>query len=179
VVPLLTEEESLPELYKAITAACTDLEGGYEIVFVDDGSTDGSWDVITKLAANDPAIRAVRFRRNFGKSAALSAGFHEARGRYIVTMDADLQDDPAEIPRLIEALEKGRDLVSGWKHPRHDPLSKTIPSKVINAFTARLTKVRIHDMNCGLKIYRREVVADLVLHAGQYRFKGRGTKLRA
>ncbi len=170
MVPLLDEAENLPELYRELRSACDRLGKPCEIIFVDDGSRDNGWRLIQDFAAADPEVRGIRMRRNFGKSAALSAGFRTASGSLIATMDADLQDDPAELPRLIAALDEGYDVVSGWKYPRHDPLSKVLPSRFMNWLTARLTRVQIHDMNCGLKIYRREVVDGLVLHGGQYRF---------
>lgn len=170
VVPLLNEEESLGELYTQIVAALTPLAKPFELIFVDDGSTDRSFAVLGELHAKDPRVKAIRFRRNFGKSAALSVGFREAQGNYVVTMDADLQDDPAEIPALIEMLEQGYDLVSGWKKKRHDPISKTIPSRLANSVTAMMTGIPIHDMNCGLKAYRKEVVKGISVYGELHRY---------
>jgi glycosyltransferase involved in cell wall biosynthesis len=170
VIPLLDEEESLGELYAQIIDSVTPLKKPFEMLFVDDGSTDKSYSVLEGLHAKDPRVKAIRFRRNFGKSAALSVGFHEARGEYVVTMDADLQDDPAEIPALIEMLEEGYDLVSGWKRKRHDPLTKTIPSRLANSVTAMMTGIPIHDMNCGLKAYRKEVVKGISVYGELHRY---------
>lgn len=171
VVPLYNEEESLTELHERLTAVLSGLKKSYEIIFVDDGSTDGSLKVLEGLHATDPAhVSVYSFRRNYGKSAALAAGFERAGGELVVTMDADLQDDPAEIPNLLARLGDECDLVTGWKYPRHDPLGKRVPSKVINWLTAKLTGVRIHDMNCGLKAYKREVVEGLSLYGEQHRF---------
>jgi len=171
VVPLYNEDESLPELHRRLTDVLATTGKSYELIFVDDGSTDGSYRVLGGLHDQDPGhVSVYSFGRNYGKSAALATGFARATGAYVVTLDADLQDDPAEIPRLIEMLESGSDLVCGWKFPRHDPFTKRVPSKVINWLTARLTGVKVHDMNCGLKAYRREVVADLPLYGEQHRF---------
>ena len=170
VVPLLDEEESLGELYAQIVTAAEPLPGPFEIIFIDDGSTDGSFAVLEGLHAKDPRVKVVRFRRNFGKSAALSVGFREAQGEFVVTMDADLQDDPAEIPALIEMLNQGYDLVSGWKQKRHDPISKTIPSRLANSVTAMMTGIPIHDMNCGLKAYRKEVVKGVIVYGELHRY---------
>ncbi len=169
VIPLYNEEESLPELHGRLTEVLSGLGKDYEVIFVDDGSTDGSLKALEKLFREDRRVVVVSFRRNRGKSAALAAGFEKAKGEFVVTMDADLQDDPSEIPNLIAKLDE-YDLVSGWKFPRKDPLSKRIPSKVINGLTAKLTGVRIHDMNCGLKAYRNEVVKGLSIYGEQHRF---------
>jgi len=170
VVPLFDEEESLRPLHQAI---CTVIEReGYsaEIIFIDDGSRDGSFNVIRELAEKDPHVRAVRFRRNFGKSAGLATGFRTATGEVIITMDADLQDDPEEFPRLLAKLDEGYDLVTGWKEVRHDPISKTWPSKVFNAVTSSMTGIHLHDFNCGLKAYRREVAESIRMKRGMHRF---------
>jgi glycosyltransferase involved in cell wall biosynthesis len=169
VVPLLNEEDSLRELYERIVAH---IPGGfvYEIWFIDDGSTDGSWGVISQLAASDTNVHGMRFRRNYGKSAALQMGFDKARGEFIVTMDADLQDDPAEIPGLIARLEDGLDLVSGWKKVRYDPITKTIPSRFFNAVTRWVSGIPLHDFNCGLKAYRRDVVKDVNVYGEMHRY---------
>jgi glycosyltransferase involved in cell wall biosynthesis len=172
VIPVYNEVESLRPLYEQLRPVLERLPFPSEVVFVDDGSTDGSFAVIEELHRQYPGIRAVRFRRNYRKAAALAAGFTEARGRVVITMDADLQDDPEEIPRLLEALESDLDLVSGWKRKRHDPLSKTLPSKVWNRVTSCVAGVRLHDFNCGLKAYRREVTEDVLpyLYGELYRY---------
>jgi glycosyltransferase involved in cell wall biosynthesis len=169
VVPVYNEEESLRELHRGIREAL----GGrhYDIFFVDDGSTDDSYRILRELKRIDPRhVRIVRFRRNYGKSAALSVGFDKARGRVVVTMDSDLQDDPAEIPNLLRKLNEGYDLVSGWKRVRRDPLSKTIPSRFFNVVTRILTGIKIHDFNCGLKAYRREVVKSVSVYGELHRY---------
>ncbi len=170
VIPLLNEEESLRELSVNLKAVLDGLGLRYEILFVDDGSTDNSFKVLQQIHERNPQIRAIRFRRNFGKSAALSAGFQEASGEIIVTMDADLQDDPVEIPRLIEKLNSGYDLVSGWKKKRYDPISKTFPSRFFNFVTAGLTGIRLHDFNCGLKAYRKELTKELKIYGELHRY---------
>lgn len=172
VIPLFNEEESLTPLCEQIDVVLGDLGRPAEVILIDDGSTDNSYAVIEKLAVTYDWLRAVRFRRNNHKAAALSTGFREARGELIVTMDADLQDDPAEIPNLIQALSDDKDLVSGWKKTRHDPISKTAPSKVFNLVTSMVSGIRLHDFNCGLKIYRREVAEDALpyLYGELYRF---------
>ncbi len=170
IVPLFNEAESLPELYEAIRKASKEMGKPFEVIFVDDGSTDDSFAVLTGLHRRNKDVRAIRFRRNFGKSAALSVGFAEARGDYIVTLDADLQDDPAEIPALITALEDNYDLISGWKRKRFDPISKTIPSRFFNFVTALMTGIPIHDFNCGLKAYRREVVKEINVYGELHRY---------
>jgi glycosyltransferase involved in cell wall biosynthesis len=170
VVPLLDEAESLPQLHAELVAALEATGRTWEIVYVDDGSRDGSDRVIEQLAAGDRRVRGLSFRRNFGKSAALAVGFRAARGEWIMTLDADLQDDPAELPRLIDALESGSDLVSGWKLGRQDPISKTWPSRLFNAVTAAVSGVQLHDFNCGLKLYRREVVEAIDVYGELHRF---------
>jgi len=172
VVPVFNEAESLPALCQKLDEVLSGLTLVSEILFVDDGSTDDTFDVITRLAHQyDPRVRAVRFRRNYRKAAALAAGFQEARGEIIVTMDGDLQDDPEEIPNLLKALED-KDLVSGWKKERKDPLSKRLPSKLFNLVTSIVSGVRLHDFNCGLKAYRREVAEDSLpyLYGELYRY---------
>ena len=158
VVPVYDEEASLPELAERIRTACENASLSFEVWMVDDGSRDDSWAVVQRLHADDERIAGIRFQRNYGKSAALAVGFERARGRYVVTMDADLQDDPDEIPKLVDILEDGYDLVSGWKRRRQDPLSKTIPSRFFNFVTRLISGIELHDFNCGLKAYRREVV---------------------
>ena len=173
VVPLYNEEESLPPLCAQLDGVLAALGRPTEVVFIDDGSTDASWAALGELAQSYGWLRAVRFRRNYRKSAALATGFKEARGELIITMDADLQDDPAEIPNLLAALdEPEKDLVSGWKKTRRDPLSKRLPSKVFNLVTSIVSGVRLHDFNCGLKLYRREVAEDALpyLYGELYRF---------
>jgi glycosyltransferase involved in cell wall biosynthesis len=171
VIPLLNEEGSLGELFSHIRETMRRINKRYEVIFVDDGSTDKSFKVLTELHAEHPdTIKVIRFRRNFGKSAALSAGFKEAMGDFIITMDADLQDDPQEIPLLIEALGDSYDLVSGWKKKRHDSAIFTLPSRIANAITSTLTGLRIHDLNCGLKVYRNEVVKELKIYGDLYRY---------
>lgn len=172
VIPVFNEEESLPPLCAKLRAALDPLEQSYEIIFIDDGSTDDSFAVIRQLSDEYPSIRAVRFRRNYRKAAALATGFKEARGQVVITMDADLQDDPDEIPRLLQKLAEGCDLVSGWKKKRHDPLSKTLPSRVFNKVTSMVCGIRLHDFNCGLKAYKREVCEDALpyLYGELYRF---------
>ena len=168
VVPVYEEAASLPELADRIRAACDGFD--YEVWLIDDGSRDGSWDVIEALHAEDARFVGVRFQRNYGKSAALAVGFKRVRGRYVVTMDADLQDDPAEIPGLIDRLDEGYDLVSGWKKERKDPLSKTIPSHFFNFVTRIFSGIDIHDFNCGLKAYRREVVKSTNVYGELHRY---------
>ncbi|MGD1044796.1 MAG: glycosyltransferase family 2 protein [Bacteroidota bacterium] len=171
IVPLLNEEESLRELFSLISETMRRVKMSYEIIFVDDGSTDKSFEVLTALHTENPKIiKAIRFRRNFGKSAALSAGFKKAQGEFIITMDADLQDDPNEIPSLIETLGDSYDLVSGWKKKRHDSIIFTLPSQIANTITSKMTGLRIHDLNCGLKVYRKIVVKELKLYGDLYRY---------
>jgi glycosyltransferase involved in cell wall biosynthesis len=171
IIPLLNEEESLHELFSHIRETMRRLNKSYEVIFIDDGSTDNSFNVLTQLHTGHPDIvKALRFRRNFGKSAALSAGFKEAKGEFIITMDGDLQDDPDEIPSLIEAIGSSYDLISGWKKKRHDSVVFTLPSRIANTLTSKLTGLRIHDLNCGLKIYRNEVVKDLRIYGDLYRY---------
>lgn len=170
VIPLFNEEGSLKELYHNITEAVSDKITPCEFLFIDDGSSDGSDDTIRELRNSDPRIRLITLRCNQGKSAALAIGFKEARGRYVVTMDADLQDDPAEIPNLLAKLDEGYDLVSGWKKVRHDPFTKTIPSKLFNRVTSILSGIPLHDFNCGLKIYRQEVIKEIRMYGERHRF---------
>ncbi len=170
VIPLLNEAESLTELTERITKELKAINKKFELVFIDDGSTDDSIEVLKALKADHPEIHIIQFNRNFGKSAALSEGFKTATGEIVITMDADLQDDPAEIPRLINEIEKGNDLVSGWKQKRNDPIGKTIPSKFFNFFTRQLTGIKIHDFNCGLKAYRREVIKAIPVYGELHRY---------
>jgi len=171
VIPVYDEAQSLPELYNRMRAAAGACGFTYEFVFVDDGSTDDTPRILKQLADEDPGVRVISFRRNFGKSAALAVAFARVRGRYVLTLDGDLQDDPAELPRLVEALEaNGLDLVSGWKEVRHDPWTKTWPSKLFNAVTAAMCGLPLHDFNCGLKLYRREVVEAIEVYGEFHRF---------
>ncbi|MFO7800617.1 glycosyltransferase family 2 protein [Rhodohalobacter sp.] len=170
VVPLLNEEDSLDELADQITKALAKTNYSYEILFIDDGSTDRSWDIVEQLSGDNEYISGIRLRRNYGKSDALQTGFERSTGRFVVTMDADLQDDPNEIPAMIKKLEKGADLVSGWKKKRHDPISKTIPSRFFNAVTRWVTGIKLHDFNCGLKAYRKEVVENITLYGEMHRY---------
>src|SRR5881227_665615 len=170
VVPVHDEERTVALLFDELQAALEPLDEPWEAVFVDDGSMDGSFAALTRLHAAHENVRVVRFRRNFGKAAALAAGFGQARGEIVVTIDADLQDDPAEIPRLLAKLDEGFDLVSGWKTHRRDPLPRRVLSRIFNAVTSRFSGVRLHDMNCGLKAYRAEVVRGLRIYGELHRF---------
>ncbi|MFN0055885.1 MAG: glycosyltransferase family 2 protein [Planctomycetales bacterium] len=170
IIPVFNEAESLAELQSQIDRVRTEHRLELEMVFVDDGSADASWSVICQLAARDPSVRGVRFRRNFGKAAALSAGIQGAQGDVLFMMDADLQDDPAEIPRFLERLAQGCDVVNGWKRRRLDPWHKVYPSRVFNWMVSRLTGLALHDHNCGLKCFRREVAAEIRLYGELHRF---------
>lgn len=171
VIPLYNEDESLPELHAWISRVMADNGYSYEVIFVDDGSTDRSWEVINELGKKDPNVRGIRFRRNYGKSAGLNVGFEASCGRVVITMDADLQDSPDEIPALYSMIRENRfDLVSGWKKKRYDPLSKTIPTKIYNFVTSRMSGVRLHDMNCGLKAYRDDVVKNIEVYGEMHRY---------
>jgi len=170
VIPLHNEERSIALLYDELQAALEPLGQEWEAVFVDDGSVDGSFAALTRLHNANENVRVVRLRRNFGKAAALAAGFGQARGETVVTIDADLQDDPAEIPRLLVKLDEGFDLVSGWKTRRRDPLRRRLLSRIFNWVTGRVSGLRLHDMNCGLKAYRAEVVRGMPLYGELHRF---------
>jgi glycosyltransferase involved in cell wall biosynthesis len=170
VIPLHNEERSIALLYDELQAALEPLGQEWEAVFVDDGSVDGSFAALTRLHDANENVRVVRLRRNFGKAAALAAGFGQARGEIVVTIDADLQDDPAEIPRLLVKLDEGFDLVSGWKTRRRDPLRRRVLSRIFNWVTGRMSGLRLHDMNCGLKAYRAEVVRGMPLYGELHRF---------
>ncbi len=170
VVPVLNELESLPHLHEQLTDVLRDVGKSYEIIIVDDGSDDGSIKVVRDIVANDAAVVLIELRRRFGKSTALQAGFRVSRGDVVFTMDADLQDDPKEIPRFLEALDDDYDLVSGWKEDRKDPLGKTIPSKFFNYVTSKMSGLKLHDFNCGFKAYRREVIDDLNIYGELYRY---------
>lgn len=171
VIPLLNESASLPELSAWISRVCEGANLNYEIIFVDDGSTDDSWQQILRLKQENPSIRGIRFRRNYGKSAALNEGFQAARGRVVITLDADLQDSPDEIPALYRMIVEERyDLVSGWKKKRYDPLSKTLPTKLFNAVTRAVSGIRLHDFNCGLKAYDAAVVKSIEVFGEMHRY---------
>jgi glycosyltransferase involved in cell wall biosynthesis len=170
VVPAYNEAASLPELHRELCAALDGLGMTWEILYIDDGSRDGTDRVIESLCAQEPRARGVLLSRNFGKSAALATGFKLVRGEYVCTLDADLQDDPNELPKLFAALENGLDLVSGWKVKRLDPITKRLPSKLFNAVTSQVAGVRLHDFNCGFKLYRREVVDALEVYGELHRF---------
>ncbi len=170
VIPLYNEVESLPELYDQIKEVVKTNRYNYEIIFVDDGSTDGSLDVLKKIRQNDKNVKIISFRRNYGKSAALAIGFEYAKGDVVITMDADLQDDPHEIPNLLKKLNEGFDLVSGWKKKRYDPLTKTIPSRIFNFVVSTLSGIKIHDFNCGLKAYKKSVTQDIKVYGELHRY---------
>ncbi len=170
IIPLLNEEESLKPLHEMLKKQLDEIGKTYEIIFVDDGSTDDSLKELLKLKQTDPAIKIIQFQKNYGKSAALSTGFSKASGDVVITMDADLQDDPNEIPRLIEKLNEGYDLVSGWKKERKDPLSKRLPSKFFNKATSLATGVHLHDHNCGLKAYTNRVVKTVSIYGELHRY---------
>lgn len=171
VIPAKNEEDSVEILYKEIIKAVKELKQTFEIIFIDDGSTDKTFSILKKIHAKDKRIKVLKLRGNFGKSAALQAGFNQAHGTVIFTLDADLQDNPKEIPTFLKKLDEGYDLVSGWKKIRHDPsFSKVIPSRIVNFITRKLTGLNIHDTNCGFKAYRREVINNLNLYGELYRF---------
>ncbi len=170
VVPLLNEQDNIGPLYEQITQTLTDVYK-YEIIFVDDGSSDNSFDILAKLQESDAGIRVIRFRKNFGQTAALSAGFAHARGKIIVAIDADLQNDPADIPKMIARLDEGFDVVSGWRKKRHDnAITRLLPSKIANWLISRITGVKLHDYGCTLKVYRREVIEETKLYGEMHRF---------
>ena len=169
VIPLFNEQESILDLYSEICNAISSYND-WEIIFIDDGSSDGSAEKIIDIASKDSKVKLISFYRNFGKSAALSEGFKNANGDIIITMDADLQDDPAEIPNFVNKISEGSDLVSGWKKVRHDPWTKTFPSKIFNFVTRLLTGVKIHDFNCGLKAYRSSVIKSIEIFGGRHRY---------
>lgn len=172
VIPLFNEEESLPELYQWIERVMKENGFAYEVIFVNDGSTDNSWRVIEELSARSEQVRGIKFRRNYGKSPALFCGFKVAQGDVVITMDADLQDSPDEIPELYRMIkEEGYDLVSGWKKKRYDPISKTLPTKIFNATARRVSGIKnLHDFNCGLKAYRKDVVKNIEVYGEMHRY---------
>ncbi len=171
VIPLYNEEESLKELSDWIVAALKNSGYSYEVIFVDDGSTDASWKKVMEISASDSRFKGVKFRRNYGKSAGLNVGFAEAQGDVVITMDADLQDSPEEIPELYKMItEEGYDLVSGWKKKRYDPLTKTIPTKLFNWATRRMSGIELHDFNCGLKAYRKDLIKTIDVYGEMHRY---------
>jgi dolichol-phosphate mannosyltransferase len=170
VVPILNEEESVAILQAEITEVAQKANLDLDVYYIDDGSTDRSWSVITELASAQHSVHGIRFRRNFGKAAALSAGFQAARGELVLTLDGDLQDDPLEIPSFLAALEKGFDVVSGWKRVRHDPWHKVFPSRIFNSIVSLITGVRLHDHNCGMKCFRAPVLKEIKLYGELHRF---------
>lgn len=172
IVPLYNEEESLPELYAWIERVMKAHNYSFEVIFVNDGSTDTSWEVIQRLSKESENVKGIKFRRNYGKSPALYCGFKEAKGKVVITMDADLQDSPDEIPELYKMVtEDGYDLVSGYKQKRYDPLSKTIPTKLFNATARKISGIKnLHDFNCGLKAYRSEVVKNIEVYGEMHRY---------
>lgn len=170
VIPAKNEEESILILYGEIIEVCQKLKKTFEIIFIDDGSTDSTFNVIKQIHQQDKRVKVIKLRGWFGKSLAFQAGFEHATGNVIITMDADLQDNPKELPKFLEKIDKGYDLVSGWKKKRHDPISKTFPSKIGNITTRMLTGIKIHDLNCGFKAYRKEVVKQLNLYGELYKY---------
>lgn len=171
VIPLFNEQESLSELSQWIIKVCEENNISFEIYFIDDGSTDDSWNSIESLAKNDSRIKGISFRRNYGKSAALNTGFSKSKGAIVITMDADLQDNPNEIPELMQMITNdGYDIVSGWKRERRDPISKTVPTKIYNGVTRLVSGIKLHDMNCGLKAYKLEVVKNIEVYGEMHRY---------
>lgn len=170
VIPALNEEKSIHELYLNLEYVLNTLKDPYEIVFVEDGSTDNTFPILEEIARKDDRVSIIKFRKNFGKSIALNTAFKHAKGDVVITMDGDLQDDPDEIPRFIEKIEKGYDLVVGWKYPRIDPITKTVPSKFFNWLTCMLTGVTLHDFNCGFKAYKKEVIDNISLYGEMHRY---------
>lgn len=171
IIPLYNEEESLPELISWINKVMLAHQYTYEVIMIDDGSTDSSWKVINQLKAENSSVRGIKFRRNYGKSAALNIGFEAANGEVIITMDADLQDSPDEIPVLYKRIkEEGYDLVSGWKKKRYDPITKTVPTKLFNAATRKMSGIHLNDFNCGLKAYRKDVIKTIEVYGEMHRY---------
>lgn len=170
VIPLMNEQDSLLQLHQELTAALASTHKSYELIFIDDGSRDKSYDVLQSIHEQDQNVEVIKFRRNFGKAAALQAAFDISQGEYVFTMDADLQDDPKEIPRFLEKLEEGYDIVSGWKENRLDPVDKTLPSKLFNWTTRKISGLELNDFNCGFKVYRREVLDHINLYGELHRY---------
>ncbi|MFO8016582.1 MAG: glycosyltransferase family 2 protein [Candidatus Woesearchaeota archaeon] len=170
VIPVYNEKENIIPLHEQLKRTLKKLDKSHEIIFVDDGSTDSTPGIIKGLKKKDSRLKTVLFKRNFGKAAALMAGWHEAKGDIVLTMDGDLQDDPKEIPRFIKKIESGYELVNGWKYRRHDPLTKTMPSRFFNFLTRLMTGVKVHDSNCGFKAYRKEVVKSLRIYGELHRY---------
>ncbi len=170
IIPLYNEAQNLEPIYREASSILKSSKYTYEMIFIDDGSIDGSADILNDISRSDPAVIALYFRRNFGKGTALSSGFKESRGKVIVTLDADLQDNPADIPMLVKGIESGYDLVSGWKFPRRDPLSKTVPSKIFNKVVGMATGLKLHDFNCGIKAYSRALINGVRIYGEQYRY---------
>jgi len=171
VIPAKDEEESIPELTEWISRVMNSNGFSYEVIIIDDGSQDNTWDRIKEVATRDPNVKGFRFNRNFGKSAALNTGFRVAQGEFVITMDADLQDSPEEIPLLVDMITTGKfDLISGWKKKRHDPITKTLPSKFFNALTRWMSGIKLHDFNCGLKIYKNVVVKNITVYGEMHRY---------
>ncbi|MEM7163262.1 MAG: glycosyltransferase family 2 protein [Bacteroidota bacterium] len=171
VVPAYNEEESLPELIQWIDRVCKESSYSYEVLFIDDGSTDSTWSVVLDLANTYPSVKGIKFLRNYGKSAALNEGFQAAQGDVVITMDADLQDSPDEIPELVRMIKQENfDLISGWKKKRYDPISKTIPTKFYNAVTRKVSGIKLHDFNCGLKAYKKKVVKSIEVYGEMHRY---------
>lgn len=170
LIPLFDEKDNLRPLFEKLKKVLTELGVGWEVVFVDDGSTDGSLEVLKELRSSDPRVRVFKLRRNFGKSAALDTGFRAVRGDRVIIMDADLQDDPEEIPALLQKIDSGYDLVTGWRADRHDRLIKKYTSRIYNLVTSTLTGIRLHDFNCGLKAFRREVIEEISIYGELHRY---------
>ena len=170
VIPLFNEEESLPELHNWIRKVMQENNFTYEILFIDDGSKDNSWSVIEALAAENIHVKGIKFRRNYGKSAALNVGFEACEGQVVITMDADLQDSPDEIPELYQMIKSGYHLVSGWKKKRYDPISKTIPTKLFNWATRKMSGIKLNDFNCGLKAYKKDVIKSIEVYGEMHRY---------
>ncbi len=170
VIPLYNEEESLPELCNWISRVMNEHGFTYEVILVDDGSDDTSWQVIQEISGQNPSIKAIKFNRNYGKSAALNIGFKHSSGEVVITMDADMQDSPDEIPELYSMIKTGHDMVSGWKKKRHDPITKTVPSKFFNFTTRVISGIKLHDFNCGLKAYSQKLVKSLDIYGEMHRY---------
>jgi glycosyltransferase involved in cell wall biosynthesis len=170
IIPLNNEEGNIVPLYQKLSEQLQRIQRTYEIIFVDDGSTDKTFEKISRFHTQDPYVKVIKFRKNFGKSTALNVAFHYAKGQIIITMDGDLQDDPEEIPKFLAKIEEGFDLVSGWKYPRVDPIAKTLPSKFFNNLTSLLTGVDLHDFNCGFKAYKRVVINNIQLYGEMHRY---------